>query len=358
MSTKRITIHDVAIGMCVANDIYTENNELIIAKNTILTDALIARLKYHNIDNIHILLNADSTANTPSYLDRLQSSSEFKAFKNEYMQKADSLKNAMQSIIETNAPIDTKKLLAQNTDLLAKSRTTLHIFDILVSLKNSGDMTFTHSLNVSLLAAVLGKWLGYSQEDIDVLSLAGLLHDIGKQMIPPEILNKEGPLTTQDRKILQSHTVKGYELLSLSKQDLDPRIIEAALSHHEKYDGSGYPNGLKGDEITDFAKIIAIVDVYDAMTSKRIYHDPFCPFEVIRQIEMDGYQRYDAHMLMVFLENVVNTYVGNKVILSNGAVGEVIMINKLDLSRPIVKVNNEQYIDLSHNRDIYVKSIV
>ncbi len=363
MSTKRITINDVTIGMRVATDVYTENDELIIQKNTILTDALIARLKHHNIYNIRILLDntpvpkASAAADTkPSYYERLQNSPEFKAFKKEYLQKADSLKNAMLSIIEENAPIDTDKLLSQATELMSKSRTTLHVFDIIVSLKNSSDMTFTHSINVSLLAAVLGKWLGYPQEDIEALSLAGLLHDIGKQMIPQEILNKEGALTEQDLKILRSHTEKGYELLS--KYDLDPRIIDAALTHHEKFDGTGYPKGLKGNEIKDFAKIIAIVDVYDAMTAKRIYHEPYCPFEVIRQIERDGYQRYDTHMLMVFLENVVTTYVGNKVILSNGMIGEVIMINKLDLSRPIVKISDDQYIDLSHKRDIDVVSIV
>lgn len=362
MSTKRVKISELVAGMQVAADVYAENDQLIIPKNSILTDAMINRLDTYGIYSIRIKEEvntappAQPAPASHSYHERLKASPEFKVFQAEYTKKVDSLKNSMNSIIEDNADINVDNLLSQTTDLLSKSRTSLHVFDILASLIDSGDIIFTHSINVSLLAAVLGKWLGYSQEDIQLLSLAGLLHDIGKQMVPQEILTKQGKLTNEEFELLKSHAAKGYDILS--QKNLDSRICDAALTHHERCDGSGYPYGLKGDEIQPFAKIIAIADVYDAMTANRSYREPICPFEVIRRFEEDGYQKYDPHMIMVFLENVVSTYVGNNVILSNGQTGEVIMINKLDLSRPIVKTQDNQFIDLSQRRNLKIVSIV
>ena len=127
--------------------------------------------------------------------------------------------------------------------------------------------------------------------------------------------------------------------------------------HHEKCDGTGYPLGLKGTKIDYFSRLVAIADVYDATTSARVYRGPLCPFKVIELFEQEGFEKYDTHMIIVFLENIVNTYMNNQVRLSNGKIGEIVFINKMHLAFPMVKCGDE-FIDLSIDKDIHIEAII
>ena len=127
--------------------------------------------------------------------------------------------------------------------------------------------------------------------------------------------------------------------------------------HHERYDGTGYPNHLVGKEIDDMAAIVAIADVYDAMTAARVYRGPVCPFRVIELYESEGFQKYDVEYLMTFLENVVNTYIRNRCRLSDGREGDIIYINRYKLSRPIVQCGTE-YVNLSEYPDLTIEVLL
>jgi HD-GYP domain-containing protein (c-di-GMP phosphodiesterase class II) len=143
---------------------------------------------------------------------------------------------------------------------------------------------------------------------------------------------------------MKKHVDIGYDILK--NKQIDNRIREAALFHHEKCDGSGYPIGLSGDKIPTFAKILAVADIYDALTADRIYRKAVCPFTAIRMLEEDSFTKLDPKYTLPFLRNVVSSYIHNNVKLDNGEIGEVVMINDRNLSRPIVKINN-RFIDLS-----------
>ena len=151
------------------------------------------------------------------------------------------------------------------------------------------------------------------------------------------------------------HTIKGYNIIK--DKDIDSRIVNTILMHHERCDGSGYPNGLTGNQIDDFAKIVAIADVYDAMTSARIYRGPLCPFEVIELFETEGYQKYDAHYLLTFLDGIVQTYIHNEVRLSNGQKGKIVMLNKNALTKPVIQ-SGKSFIDLSKHKEISILEIL
>ena len=127
--------------------------------------------------------------------------------------------------------------------------------------------------------------------------------------------------------------------------------------HHERCDGTGYPLSIEGNKIDKYAKIIAIADVYDAMTSARVYRGPLCPFKVISLFEQEGIQKYDAKYVLTFLECVVNTYLQNRVLLSNGVEGDIVYINKNMLSKPVVK-SGAEYIDLSTKPDLQIQDFV
>ena len=223
-------------------------------------------------------------------------------------------------------------------------------------MKSIDDTVYAHSINVALISRAIGKWLKLPKSELNELTIAGMLHDIGKAEIPSEILNKTGKLTDEEFELIKSHALKGSKLLK--KAGFNSDIQFAALQHHERSDGSGYPRGLEADEISDFASIIAIADVYDAMTSARSYRTPKCAFQVIAAFEEDGLQKYNTKYILTFLERIANAYQNSKVILSDGRSGKIVYINKSRLSRPIVQVDGDEMVDLSRETDITITSIL
>ena len=343
-------------GMITAEDVYTTAGQLLIPVNTLLDDSSIYKLKLYNVATVAVLDSMEEpVSELATYSERIKSSEEFQAFKEEYLENIDEFQNTINDIVTKNAPLNPSELLEQTASLLDSSSTSIHIFDMLHNMREFDDSTFTHCLNVALICNVFGKWLNMSEDDIDTLTLSGLLHDIGKLTTPEEILTKPGKLTTAEYQIMKDHVKNGYAYLK--NQEIDPRIEEACLFHHERCDGSGYPYGLTGNKIPEFARIVAIADVYDAMTAKRVYRGPMCPFTVIKFIEDEGYNKYDPRFLLTFLENVVSSYIHTTVRLSNGKTGEVVFINRQDFSRPMVQCQDE-FIDLSKNPDIKIEAIL
>jgi HD-GYP domain-containing protein (c-di-GMP phosphodiesterase class II) len=143
----------------------------------------------------------------------------------------------------------------------------------------------------------------------------------------------------------------------LKKYDLPKGAVTCALSHHEKVDGTGYPHGLKGEKISFYAKCIAIIDIFDAMTSTRVYRVKRCPFDVIRQLEQGMYGDLDTELLLVFLKNIAENYLGAWVQLSDKATAQVVFIHPADISRPIVRTQNDKFLDLSKQRNLKIVSL-
>ena len=170
------------------------------------------------------------------------------------------------------------------------------------------------------------------------------------------ILNKETKLTDSEFALIKQHPVLGYDLLK--ELDLDYHVKQAALSHHERCDGSGYPLGLKADEIDSHAMIIAIADVYDAMTSARKYRTPLCPFEVIAEFEKDGLSKYKPKYILTFLEHIANAYQNNRILLNDGRSAKIILLNSKHLSAPMIQLDDGTCLDLDREPALYIKSVV
>lgn len=191
--------------------------------------------------------------------------------------------------------------------------------------------------------------------DMDTLTLCGLLHDIGKSKIPNEIIGKPGKLTDSEYEEIKKHPVIGYNLVK--NLDIDQRIKNAVLLHHERFDGKGYPLGLTGNEIDDFTSIVSIADVYDAMTANRCYRDGLCPFEVIAIFEKEGLTQFNPKYILTFLDHIANTYINNEVLLSDGSSGKIVLINK-KLTRPTIQLDNGNFVNLESRLDLYVQAII
>lgn len=355
---RNLEISELNPGMVVAENVMTLRNELLYPAGYRLTAKAITKLRFYSIPFICIEDENDhfSYEEMKSYSERVRSTPEFQLFAEEFEKDVYKFKSILNDVVEKNAPLNINDLLQDTLALLHNSSQNVHIFEMINNMRQYDDSTYAHSINVALIANVLASWLGMSEKDIILVTQCGLLHDIGKLQIPDTIIKKPGKLTNEEFNIVKTHPISGYNILS--KHKLNPHIINAAMMHHERCDGSGYPFGLSSEKIDFFAKLISVADVYDAMTSARVYRGAMCPFKVIEIFENEGLQKYDTSILLTFLENVLNTYIQSRVRLSDGREGEVIMLNKQMLSRPLLR-SGSGYIDLSKEpAAVYIEEIL
>ncbi len=193
-------------------------------------------------------------------------------------------------------------------------------------MRDENEYTAEHCLNVCILAIAFGRQLGLGEQELQNLGMCGLLHDVGKMKIPPEILNKPDTLSSKEMRIMMAHTVHGRNLL-LSSAGIYSGAIDVALSHHERIDGVGYPRQLSGNSISRYSKIIAIVDAYDAMTADRCYQSARTSTEAIKIIYKERGQHFDEQLALKFLQTVGLYPAGSIVELYSGEVGMVIEAN-------------------------------
>ncbi len=207
----------------------------------------------------------------------------------------------------------------------------------LARLKTKDDYTYMHSVAVCALMVALARQLGLDAAQIRQAGMAGLLHDIGKMMISLDILNKPGRLTDGEFDTVKSHPAEGYQLL-LEAKGVDEVTLDVCLHHHEKVDGSGYPDGLVDHEITIFAKMGAVCDVYDAITSNRPYKSGWDPAESLRKMAEWSKGHFDPMIFQAFVKSVGIYPIGSLVRLESGRIGVVIDQTEKSLLTPKVKV--------------------
>ena len=369
MNDNTIFIFDAHAGMKLSRDIILSDGSLLAPKDTVLTPSLIAKISSLHVLEINIYNEdedsasqaernaalATTDADNINYYERVRNSDEFKNFESEYNVNVDSIKDNLNAFLTAENNIDTDTMVSGTMNILSETRNSLQMFDMLHAMRNKDDLTFVHSVNVALIASIIGKWLNFNDEQIKTLTLAGLLHDIGKMLVPDNILNKPGTLTDNEYEIMKHHVNLGYEQIKDKKLPLP--VKEAILLHHEKCDGSGYPFVLKSPDIPAVAKIITIADVYDAMTAARVYRGSMCPFDVIKIMEDESFSKYDPNVLLPFINHVVSSYLHTNVRLSDGRIGEVVLINSNRLSRPSIMCDGE-FIDLSKRPDLSINAIL
>ena len=357
-----ISLQQVQQGMITADDILSPSGQLIIPKNTTLNPRLISRLKLYNVKRVCVIitedvakqLNAAAEKNKP--VNPEKNTQQFKVFNRTYQDMANDLEAAFKEVMEKPYEnYDPAPVIDQILDLAKTVKNTMHLMNTLQLLREYEDTMYIHSLSVALIAHTIALQQNMSAEEIRNLMFACAFHDIGKIHIPTEILYKPGRLTDEEYATVKQHARHGYDILN--KAHLPQDIQMAALLHHERCDGSGYPSGITGEKIPRFAKIIAIADVYDAMTARRSYRKEICSFDVIAEFEHSGYQKYDVTLLLPFLTSIAQSHLNNKVRLSNSLIGTIVMINQHKLSKPVVNVDGT-FIDLSKEKDISIVELL
>ena len=371
--TKYYPTDELVPGMVTAGEVRTKGGQLIVENGVSLTDRLISRIKFYAIPQVSVTEDpipatkkeeqvevpshvVKPEAQAPSYSQKVVRSKEFQNFQISYSRVIATYRTVLEDCAINHKSLNYEQLLSDTRELYYSCKTSLELFDMLHNMRSVEDSVYAHSLNVSLISRRLGRWLKFSPEELDTLTLAGALHDIGKLKIPAEVLNKPGKYTDEEFALVKQHPKFGYDILK--SLPLDSHVKKAVLCHHERSDGSGYPTGLSQSDIDEYAAIVSIADVYDAMTAARSYRAPLCVFQVINNFEHDGLSKYNPKFILTFLSHIAGTYQNNRVLLNDGRVANIVMLNRNRLSKPIIQLMDGSCIDLSTQPDLHIQSVL
>ncbi len=222
-------------------------------------------------------------------------------------------------------------------------------------IKHESEYTAEHCLNVCILAIAFGRHLRFDAAELRMLGLCGLLHDVGKMRTPRVILNKRATLTEEEFRIVKQHTIDGHKMLK-EEGGTPPRPIDVVLNHHERPDGKGYPRGLKAGEISEYARIIAIVDAYDAMTSDRVYARAISPVDAQKEVFENRGKQFDSEYALAFMQAIGPYPPGTIVELRNGMVGIVLAGQRKFRHLPTVVIlrNEEKQVVAEKTVDLHL----
>jgi putative nucleotidyltransferase with HDIG domain len=331
------------IGQKVMYDVVNDRGVIIIPAKKVIREQHLELCELHNVDLFSIMLESENgvVSNPASVLaEQVMAQSVF----------------LFQSIrLNRKIPVlEFKNTILPVIDQIAEDP---NIFRLLKAVKAKDEYTHHHNVGVSVIATLIGKWLKMGKVDLAALSLAALLHDVGNVRIPLEMLNKEDAFREDEFEFFKQHTIYGYEMLK-DTVGISNRVALAALQHHEREDGSGYPLGLVKDQVEPFSKIVAVADVFHAMYSKRPYQEPIALSEIIKELKMESFGKLDPIIVSVFIKNITNKWIGKQVVLSDGQKGSVVYINPYEDGKPLIQVNNNHFIDLSRYRMLQIKEIV
>ncbi len=212
-----------------------------------------------------------------------------------------------------------------------------------------------HALSVGLLSYAIAVWMDLEQGERMQIALAGTLHDVGMSRIPSHIIFNKGNLKIEEYNEIKKHTLYGYQILKDAK-GLNESSLLGVLQHHERENGEGYPLNLKGNQINIYAKIIAVVDVFHAMTSRRTYREEYSSFQAIDHLINEGSNKLDQSIVNLLSKKITQLVIGTKVLLNNGQDGHIILLNKEYPTRPAIKVDSS-VIDLANEEELFIKKV-
>jgi len=322
---RKISLKNVQVGVKLGRSIFTEDGRILLRAGVEMKQSYIDHLEKCNISDIYI---EDEISKDIEIRDVVDDTTRIEAkvivknvmedFKSTSRIKFESVSNIVNKITD---------------DLLSNRDILVNLSDI----KTTDDYTFAHSVNVCILSIITGIKLGLNQIRLKHLGVGALLHDIGKVNIPESILKKPSMLTDEEYDLIKKHTVFGHEILK-TNPDISASSAYIALGHHERYDGSGYPHGVKGENIHIFARIAAIADVYDALTSDRIYRPKMKIHEAVEYMMTVGSRVFDMEILQSFIKCIAIYAIGSGVLLNTGEKGIVVDVNRQFPTRPIVRI--------------------
>ena len=364
MNTKLVKVSDLQMGSVIANDIKANTQYPIIYKNTKVTREHLPVLKAFQISQVRIFSTLGSKKNkevndelTSVEREDILEPASIAPFEKKYIDVINKFKKEFKNW-ESGSKVNITKVrtyILPLIDLVLENRDRIFTLN---ELSTSEDYIYHHSVAISLICAVIAQKMGYSKGDIIQIAIAGAVADCGMAKINKKIREKNGPLTEYEFKEIQEHPYYSLQMINgitILKQEMKIAVYQ----HHERLDGSGYPRGEKGNKISIFSHIIAVADVFHAMTCERIYRSKESPFKVLEMIREAEFGKFNIQVVQALMTCVIDLPLGSKVELSNGLEASIIFTNKTSVTRPVIKViNSNEIIDLSKYRNVYIERLI
>ena len=357
METTQIPISELRLGSVIAEDIFSKTPYPIISKDTIISHDHFHVFNVFNIANISVYKEAliENRKEDKSYAD-VQPEAVL-TFKSIYFNAVEQFKREFKNW-EAGTKVDIAKMrgiILPLIDIVLEDRTI--IFD-LNEYSNPQDYVYHHCIATGIIAAMLAQKLNYDRGLILQIAIAGLLADCGMAKIHPRIRDKKTALTEQEFNEIQQHPLYSFNMVK-DLTVLKETMKEAIYQHHERLNGSGYPKNERLANISIFAQIIAVADVFHAMTCERLYRSKQSSFKVIEMINESEFGKFDIKVVRALIDIVADLPIGTMIELSNLERGEVMFVNRFAPTRPLIKLNNTgEIFDLGKNRTFYISRIL
>ncbi|TCL65948.1 metal dependent phosphohydrolase [Hydrogenispora ethanolica] len=344
---RLIPIDKVQPGMVLGKTLYREEDgKILLVKGTVLKYKYIERMKSFGFPYLYI--RDPFSLEDEEIIQPIRDETKIKAVQ--------VLKSAIQQV-ERNEEVNIKRIREVVVEVVDQILEDQRIAYSLLEMNSHDAYTYNHSVNVTILALLIGSYIGLSRDDLELLGVGAMMHDIGKTLIDPHILNKPARLDYQEFEIMKQHSRKGFEIL----KDKLPSFIPAhiALQHHEREDGSGYPRGITGSGIHRFSKIVAVADVFDAMTSNRIYQVARPPFEAIQEIAAECDQKFDRRVVRALSKVIAPFPIGSVLLFQNGLQGVVTFVSRIKCLVELMDGPSKgQRVDLYQMEDLQVAKVL
>ena len=344
---RAISVDDLENGMILARTIVNAKRVVVVSENTELTQAHITRLKFLKIPVVYIKDENELKEGISPIFSRSN------LFVKQYENVVGTAKSIFEQTKKTGeVPVEQTNEMVQE-DLLPLSRRSGTI-DYLNQLNHLASDIYNHSLRVSILAGVFAKWMHLDREMSKDIVMAGFLHDVGKSKFDQRLLEKNiDTLKGEDYERYIQHTVDGAQILN-KIAGLTEGVRLTALQHHERMDGSGFPFNIKGDDIHLYARIVAVADLYDNITTEREGYRRQTPFDAVAVIASQMYTTLDPVVCMAVLTNIKNAFLGSRVLLNNHREGKIVSYPHGVVPKPIVAIGDDELIDLNENPRIAI----
>lgn len=364
---RRIPINSARKGDILGQSVFDPRGRVLLKSGNRLTVYLISKIKEHQIHSLYIADSDDdvgSLKDVVSPLVRMEAVHSVRDIYENFIAKttAEDILDMKRNQFR-DSPIITKLMKAAEK-LSDEVFLNPNAMVEMVSIKSLDNYLYEHAVNVAVLSLLLGMDLHLKEDELGKLVLAALLMDVGSHFIADDILNTPGPLTPDQMTEVKKHPAASHEYLT-KKTQMSASVRHLILQHHERMDGSGYPSGVSGADIHPLARILAITDTYDALTSDRPHRPGYSPNEALEMIMGSAGRQFDFRLVNLFAKRVVAYPVGTYVRLSNNDQAEVIDMNADIPLRPIVKIlkpgspqNTDKEIDLVKNLNITVTEVI
>ncbi|MFY0543940.1 HD-GYP domain-containing protein [Brevibacillus sp. H7] len=348
---RLVPISQCQPGDILARSVFSDNGTTLIGAGVVLTHRMLDRLKKMNIIKVYIQDSRTADILLEDTVSERTRQEAMAVIHETFRSVKDSPQKWQQTFHDKQFGRQFRQVMSSVVDELKQNRTAMNL---LGDAWASNHYIFSHSFNVALYATALAIKSGYAEKELIEIGMGALLHDVGKMAIPCEILQKPGQLTEEEFEIMKTHTEYGFEMLR--RLDEIPLLAaHCAYQHHERCDGSGYPRQLKGEEIHPYARIIAVCDVFDALTSHRVYRPSVLPHEAMEVLFAGAGTLFEQRMVEHLRDTIALYPLGMTVTLNTGEVGVVIDYNKGLPSRPILRIltdENGQPLEHPHEYDL------